>query len=367
MLARRFLGCVFVLILLAVGGALLVFQFGQRALISQAAPKGHYQTPPDADSPDYAQATNWLSRPGGEDDPALWLPEGETLSLEPTSASVFYVHPTTYLERDRWNAPLRPGGAAEANLRLFARSQSSIFNQTAEIWAPRYRQAAFGAFLLRSEDARRALALAHGDVRRAFDAFLAAIPTDRPIILAGHSQGALHLLRLLAERRDALKGRLVVAYVGGWPVGRTSDLPATGLKPCSTPTQTGCVMSWQSFGEPANTGLVDDAWLGSAGLTGRKRTLDDMICTNPLTGGVPRRAEPGANPGTLVPSGDFATATLKPGLVGAQCRGGFLIIDGAIPPLGPFVLPGNNYHVYDYALFWKALRDDVARRRAAFR
>jgi hypothetical protein len=31
------------------------------------------------------------------------------------------------------------------------------------------------------------------------------------------------------------------------------------------------------------------------------------------------------------------------------------------------VLPGNNYHVYDYALFWEAIRRDAGRRVAAWR
>jgi hypothetical protein len=30
------------------------------------------------------------------------------------------------------------------------------------------------------------------------------------------------------------------------------------------------------------------------------------------------------------------------------------------------VLPGNNYHVYDYALFWGAIRRDAERRLAAW-
>ena len=58
---------------------------------------------------------------------------------------------------------------------------------------------------------------------------------------------------------------------------------------------------------------------------------------------------------------------LQPGPVGAHCDKGLLILDGAIPPLGPFVLPGNNYHVYDYALFWGAIRRDAERRLAAWR
>jgi hypothetical protein len=87
---------------------------------------------------------------------------------------------------------------------------------------------------------------------------------------------------------------------------------------------------------------------------------------NPLTGTVGGAAPAAANPGTLLPSTDFATASLAKGIVGARCDKGLLILDGDVPNLGPFVLPGNNYHVYDYALFWGAIRRDAERRLAAW-
>ena len=34
--------------------------------------------------------------------------------------------------------------------------------------------------------------------------------------------------------------------------------------------------------------------------------------------------------------------------------------------MGPFTLPGNNYHVYDYSLFWGNVREDAQKRLAAF-
>ena len=50
-------------------------------------------------------------------------------------------------------------------------------------------------------------------VRNPFDRFVSSIPQDRPIILAGHSQGALHLTRLLREKVAGapLTGRIVAA------------------------------------------------------------------------------------------------------------------------------------------------------------
>ena len=366
MLARRFLGCIFVLIILAVIGAFAFFQFGDRALTQFAKPQGHYSPPPPTSGPDYSLKSSWLARPDVSPNPADWLPGSMTAPTTPRQAATFYIHPTTYHERDRWNAPLDAGGETAARTRLFVRSQASAFNGVSGVWAPKYRQAAFGAFLLTGPDADKALDLAYHDVLAAFDAFLAAQPAGTPVILAGHSQGSLHLLRLLADRRDALKGRLVAAYVVGWPVSTKADLPATGMPACTAPAQAGCLMSWQSFKDPANPALVLDAWQGTKGLTGAIRERGDMVCTNPLTGGAAPSAPPAANPGTLVPTADLSSAAVMPGLVGATCEDGILIVDGAIPPLGPYVLPGNNYHVYDYALFWGAIRADAARRVAAF-
>lgn len=367
MCARRFLIVIALLTILAVTGAFAIFQFGDRALTSMATPSGHFEAPAPQTGPDYLADASWLAKPGLADDPSRWVPEGVVSTSEAQPAATFFVHPTTYLERDRWNAPLVAGGEAATRATLFVRSQASAFNAVSDVWAPRYRQAAFGAFLLTNEDATKALDLAYGDVLKAFDAFIAAQGATTPIIVAGHSQGSLHLLRLLRDRQDALKGRLVAAYVGGWPVSTAADLPATGLMACTNAAEAGCLLSWQSFGEPANPQLVTGAWVGTTGLTGATRERRDMLCVNPLTGTKDGVAQPSANLGTLLPDSAFSTAGLGVGQVGARCEDGFLLIGGAVPEMGPYVLPGNNYHVYDYALFWGSIRADAARRLAAWR
>ncbi|MEO5612216.1 MAG: DUF3089 domain-containing protein [Sphingomicrobium sp.] len=366
MCARRFLFVIFWLTLLAVAGAFAIFQFGDRVLLESTIPNGHFAAPPADSGPNYALADNWLARPDLPQNPSNWLPEQAAIGTASPPTAIFYVHPTTYLERDHWNAPLRADAQTELRTKLFVRSQASALTSAGQVWAPRYRQAAFGAFLQRSEDAQKALDLAYGDVRAAFDRFLQEAPSDAPIIVAGHSQGALHLSRLLADRRVALKGRLVAAYVVGWPLSITADLPAMGLPPCTAPEETACVLSWQSFAEPANASLVLDAWQGTKGPEGVERQRKDMLCVNPITGTQGGVAPPSANAGTLVPRGDFANADLAVGAVGAHCDQGLLILDGAIPALGPYVLPGNNYHVYDYALFWGSIRADAERRLAAW-
>ena len=366
MCARRFLIVVVIMTLLVVAGAFAVYQWGGRVLVEQAVPKGHFAQAPAGTGPDYSQASNWVGRPGLRDNPADWLPEGMTASLT-QKAAVFYVHPTTYLDRDRWNAPIDVGDDTEFRTHLFVQSQASAFSGAGQVWAPRYRQAAYGAFLLNSDDAQKALDFAYADVAAAFDQFVREAG-DRPIILAAHSQGALHLERLLREKvagRPIAK-RVVAAYVVGWPISTTADLAALGLPACMSPDQAGCILSWMTFGDPANPDFIFHEWSKTRGYTGGERRREDTLCVNPISGSKDGAAPPGDNPGTLIPTADMRDAALQPGVVGAHCDKGLLILEGMPPQLGSYVLPGNNYHAYDYALFWGAIRRDAERRLAAW-
>jgi hypothetical protein len=296
------------------------------------------------------------------------VPDGVQATDHP-QAAVFYIAPTTYLGRDHWNAPLTDADA-NARLKLFARSQVSAFNGVAQIWAPRYRQATLGAFLATTDPrSAQAIDFAYRDVARAFDTFLKAVPADLPIILAGHSQGSLHLLRLLHEKvaGTPLARRIVAIYAVGWPISIEADLPAFGFPACATPDQARCILSWQSFAEPADPRLIQAYFNASQGYDGRPRKATHMLCVNPIRGRAGGEAPASANHGTLVPRADLAGADLTPGLVPARCTPeGLLSIGDAPAGFGAYALPGNNYHVYDYALFWANIRDDVARRLAAF-
>jgi len=364
MCARRFLAVIFFLTLIVVAAGFAIFQWGGNVLLKEATPKGHFEAAEAGSGPDYTQASSWIARPGIPNDPALWIPKGAS-SSRLGKAAVFFIHPTTYLQNDRWNAPLRVGGDTAFRSSLFVQSQASAFNEVGQIWAPRYRQAAYGAFLLDSSDAESALDFAYRDVVAAFDEFLKEAG-NRPIILAGHSQGALHLMRLLREHQAQLGHRLVAAYVVGWPIDTASDLPQLGFPACRSADETGCILSWMTFGDPANPSLILDEWKRTRGLNGDERRPKRILCVNPITGTQNGAGPASSNPGALVPSADLKSATLEPGIVGAHCEEGLLKLDGQIPAMGSFVLPGNNYHVYDYALFWGAIRHDSDRRLAAW-
>jgi len=367
--AVRFLWVIAGLTLLFIAGAFAYRIFEEQLMRWAFVPTGEFRELPMPDGATYADARLWIARPDIANNPSLWTPQGFAPTRRPR-VSVFFIHPTSFLESSAWNGGL-DDAESQNRASLFVRSQASAFNSVGAIWAPRYRQAAFGAFLTNQDNARRAVDFAWHDVRAAYEEFLRQAPTDRPIILAAHSQGSLHLLRLLEERiRGAPEAeRIAAAYVVGWPVSETADLPALPLPACERPDQAHCILSWQSFSEPADPKMVTDAYDASVGPGGVRRAGSAMLCVNPLTGIRGGSAPRETNLGTLIPNEAFTEAEFRPHAVPARCdlRGFLLIGDNdRLPGMGPYGLPGNNYHVYDYALFWANIRADAERRVAAF-
>ena len=390
--ARKFLYAIAVIIALVVVLA-IAFRLNPAPFMRFAlVPTTKFESPASAGPHSYDNAALWIARPGMVgDNPTRWLPRTVGDKGDPAlqrhatpeqakgpqpakgDAAIFFIHPTSYLSRDHWNAPLDD---AEANWRaaLFTRGMASVFAGAGDIWVPRYRQAAMGAFLTRDVDtANQALDAAYADVIAAFDQFVSEIGPDRPIILAGHSQGSLHLARLLRERIAGrpIADRIVAAYVIGWPVSVTNDLPHMGLPACETAQSSHCILAWQSFAEPADPSMVLDVYDKTIGFDGKPRHGSRMLCVNPIDGARDSIAPRSANQGTIRVDSDFGDGQLLPGATGAMCDdashgGRGLLLIGEGPYLGGFVLPGNNYHVFDYPLFWLNVRQDVNRRLAAF-
>jgi len=329
-------------------------------------PRGQFEAQPALPANAYADPQRWLAQPALSASPARWTPPGAA-PTQPVHAAVFFVHPTTYLERAHWNAPAADARANELAATL-TRAYASPFGGAEQLWAPRYRQAAFGVFLSDDADAAKALELAHQDVAQAFDTFLAAAPPTLPIVLVGHSQGAYHLRRLLAERvaGTPLARRIAAAYLIGWPISLNHDLPRMGLPACTAPGEAGCVISWLSFAEPADPGMMLRAGARMPGLDGRALQGSPTLCSNPLTGAQGGAAPASANLGSLVLDARFHGGRIQPGLAAANCRADGVLSLGGEPAMGPIVMPGNNYHAYDIPLFWVNLRDDFARRVTAW-
>lgn len=324
----------------------------------------------------YASPALWYAHPEmGTDNPARWRPairgEAAPASDQPGRSTapfaVFFVHPTSYFDRSGWNAP---AGDAEAEriARLYVRGLASPFNAAREIWAPRYRQATIGAFLTDAPEAQMALDVAYRDVAQAYSHFRKRLAADTAIVLVGHSQGALHLLRLLREEvaTNGEAEQIAAVYAIGWPISIERDLPALPLPACTRARQSECILAWSSFAEPADPSSFLKRYSDSLGWDGEKRGQSAILCTNPLTGMTGGAAGMEQNLGTLVPQDDLASGELVPGAVPARCDARGLLLIGDPPKLGNYVLPGNNYHIYDIPLFWANTRADVTRRVEAW-
>ena len=390
-MARKFLYIIIGLVVLILAGLLVLRIYAEDLTEIAFVPSAKFTDQPRLAAASYDDPKMWLARPGMANDPSRWMPsnyaqvqaseaadpDDATVPAPNTGASatkvdaaVFFVHPTGLVSRTSWNATLDDDVSRQRS-RLFVQGMASAFNASPDIWSPRYRQAAIGAFLTDAPEATQALDLAYRDVEQAFDTFVKRIRPDQPIVLVGHSQGAFHLRHLIRDRiaGTPLAKRIAAAYVIGWPVSVSRDLPLMQMPACQDAASTACVVSYLSFADPAETEMLLRAYARRRGLDGKEVGANpEFVCVNPISGTENGQAAAKDNLGTLVPDLMQGTGALTPGVVPAKCEPDHLLHIGSPPELdmGPYVLPGNNYHLYDMTLFWSNLRADFARRVASF-
>ncbi|AUX44520.1 hypothetical protein SOCE26_059840 [Sorangium cellulosum] len=327
-------------------------------------PEGRFDAAALPPAPDYADDRSWSALPERDDagDPS---PTGApAVDQRRAAADVFYVHSTSYVGSG-WNAGTEDAATNEATDRGATGIQATPFNGCCAVYAPRYRQANGMAFTRPSADGDRALEVAYGDVRRAFDAFNARRGAGRPFVLAAHSQGTVMAERLLYEAISgtALRDQLVAAYLIGGAVTasglreRAPDIPA-----CGAASDVRCVVAWNARGA---------AYVPSD-FEMHRPDPRERLCTNPLSWRTDGALAPAAlNLGAVFLESDDKAP--RAGFAGAQCAGGTLLLHdvGAAPRNLPsrvldHVLGDGNYHAIEFQLFFMNLRENAASRVAAF-
>ena len=144
------------------------------------------------------------------------------------TADVFYLHPTTLVgirEEGNNNAKIDDPYINHKTEYSPIIYQASAFNESARVFAPRYRQAHIGMYSEKDSASKyEAFNLAYEDVKNAFLYYLKNENKGRPIIIASHSQGTTHAIRLLKEFFDGkeLSNQLVCAYLIGMAVKKES-------------------------------------------------------------------------------------------------------------------------------------------------
>lgn len=309
-------------------------------------------------APDYADPRYWSAASAA-------LPEGAGPSATAAGVDVFYVHPTTMRGALPWNQDVNDAAANRVVDEGTVARQASAFTGCCRVYAPRYRAAGPGSLM---EPAHRdaAFALAYSDVERAFDWFLQNVSKGRPFIIAGHSQGAMHLSGLLERRIDGtpLQKRMVAAYIIGINLAEGEfGLRYKSALACRTPAQTGCVVQWNAVAAGSNLDAISAAFekpfVQKYGEAPGRQTL----CVNPVTYDARRPSalssqSKGAAPGD---AGLGAMRPLQPGKVAVSCQRG-IAVTWYSPSLDLKALPGGSLHYHDIGLFWADLRANAVLR-----
>ena len=314
-------------------------------MLLAAAPDrdGAFDGTPHPTAPDYAHRQDW----------AVW--RGGSLS---SSVDIFFIQPTTFISQ-RWNQDLSDDQTDRLTRLSVTNRQINAFDDCCRIYSPRYRQASSRAFGEMAGDGSKAYALAYQDVRAAFRWYLNHENRGRPFVIAAHSQGSLHALRLIEEEVDGtpIARRLIAVYAPG--IGIPLGLFGAALKtigPCDAPTSTRCIASWNSYTPDADATRFVERSIGHAPNGGA-----GLLCTNPLTfdNRFPAAGADANDGAMLAPPGEDVMPPLVPHAAGAACRNGVLRIDTTVP-LKP--LPGGVLHFYDIPLFWANIRANVGTR-----
>lgn len=383
------------LALLVAGIGVAGFFYWQfRSFLETARPAFAFDAEASPAPPDYNDPANWAVTPSAPAKAAM-TPEGVSpVENEKTLADVFYIHPTMFFASSSWNAPLDHTRANEGINELVIPAQTSVWNGCCRIYAPRYRQATVGVFLETTDSGRSALDLAYRDVVQAFDHYLEHWNDGRPFILASHSQGTNHGIRLLEDEiaGQPIQDQLIAAYLIGFQLPLEKlQTSLTNVPACETATDTGCLIAWDSFAEGVRPDLFPNPgelfFPEPHGGEWRRRASPN-VCVNPLSWRHDtERVDADQNPGAVhiqlatpidgpelfrgeEPLGLETTglSAPRPNEVSARCgEGGFLYISE--PKTDAFqraVLPGKNYHNHDYGLFYMSLRKNAADRAAAF-
>lgn len=303
--------------------------------------------------PDYKLTGTWAALPDKRD-AADSIPLKSNLKNEQASAKadVFFIHPTIFTEKPsnhhHWNADVNN---VDLNYKIQTSTilnQATIFNGSCRIYAPYYREAHLSAFYTTDlESATASLDLAYEDVRTAFQYYLEHYNQGRPIVIASHSQGTYHAVRILQDFFDGkeLQKQLVAAYLVGRGVPASSF---KNLKPTANAEEIGVWASWCTFGR----NYLPDTY---------KKYYKNSVSINPLLWNA---------------SEDFASKELNKGGVGLKFKMVPQIVDaqnhqGVLWINKPYIkgrafVRSKNWHRADMNFFYNNIRENVGVRVERF-
>ena len=230
--------------------------------------------------------------------------------------------------------------------------EKGIYDDETNFYAPYYSQITLEAYGLSEEEREPYLVSAYHDVELAFSYYMETYNQGRPIILAGFSQGADLVKRLLINHPE-IQDKLVAAYIIGWNLTEEELQAYPHLKMAKGADDTGVIISFCSEAASLNTSII---------------VPNKTYGINPLnwkTDGTIAVKEENAGACFTDYSGEIVSEI--PNLCGAYLdptRGTLKVIDitpTEYPAILSFLEEGN-YHIYDYQFFYRNLEENVQNR-----
>ncbi|WP_082006591.1 DUF3089 domain-containing protein [Sphingomonas sp. ERG5] len=239
----------------------------------------------------YANAGRWVCLPGRDDvcsrdlQAVQLFANGSSAPVPPrapaTTSSVdcFYIYPTASVNLIPGNPD--PYNTDTSAIEAATAAQAASFSSECRVFAPQYRQATIGAYVLPEFVRQMYIQVAASDILAAFDYYLANYNQGRKIVLIGHSQGGEMLIKLIQSRFDTspeLRGKLLLGILAGIPVnvpvGQKLGGTFNNVPVCTLPGEVGCFIAFGTYVEGSNPG-TDTRIPTPAG--------QERVCVNPAT------------------------------------------------------------------------------------
>ena len=292
---------------------------------------------------DYSQSENWAFLPIGQTDKPV---------------DVFYVYPTIFGGNGPENMDVN-----DADLRHKSDVQilinSGVFTDTANLFAPYYRQASIDVLWLSQPEADALLALGYQDIIDAFEYYMTHYNQGRPFILAGFSQGSMALLNLMEKKfnNPAWQKQLVAAYLIGYSVTPQDLQKYPWLKMAQGERDTGVIVSYNT--QLPNAGQSYVLKKGALGINPVNWKTDHTV--------APASAHKGAVIFDIVTGEKLKEVSHLSDAYLEEETGALVVqVDPVKYNASQAVFPPGVLHMYDYMFFYNNLKENVLKRVNSF-
>ena len=295
------------------------------------------------DSIDYSQTENWAYYAIGVN----------------KDADLFLICPTVDMGKDGNYNMSMDNEKIKENFLGALNMERGIYEDSAILYAPYYRQMTFPVYSMTDEEMKPYLEIAYQDVAAAFEYYIDNCNNGRPIILAGFSQGSQLLLMLLQEYFDdpVYSEKLIAAYCIGWRVTENDIAQYPHLKVAQGENDTGVIISFNCEAEGVEESLIVPKGVKTLGInplnwktdsTPASRSLNEGACFTNYAGEI---------------KDEIAQMT---GAYLDESRGTLRVVDADPSDYSNSLFPDGVYHLSDYQFFFRNLQRNVAVRKESF-